>query len=362
MKMVPALLAVEGAGSTEVETHYLRRTSWSTASERPRYGSRYSGACGSSNIVAGSTRRPGKPVNAYSIGRTGGNSGQILEAHHALWALLSAMGNLEEAVLHMEHGIAVYDRACTRRRPRSTQVTIRAPAVATILRRTYGCWVIPIDQCALKDALRLAEELKHPMTSSITLWYAACVYYQRGDRSAMRASLERLLALDDGTRYSGAREFASVILEACALDSGKSWPNCTVDFRRHEDLTGIVCSACVPALRGDEAPIEHGLAVLASISAEDREAIYAPEIHRLEGELRRRLPSPDTEQIERCFHAALALARQRTEKSLELRAAMSIARLWRDQGRRAEAHELNTPSTTGSPKVSTSRTSRMPVS
>ena len=72
-------------------------------------------------------------------------------------------------------------------------------------------------------------------------------------------------------------------------------------------------------------------------------AIYAPEICRLEGELLRRLPSPETEQIERCFRAALTLARQRREKSLELRAAMSLARLWRDQGKRVEARELLKP-------------------
>jgi predicted ATPase len=88
---------------------------------------------------------------------------------------------------------------------------------------------------------------------------------------------------------------------------------------------------------------EDGLAVLASISEQDRGAIYASEILRLEGELRGLLPSPDTEEIERCFHAALVLARQRTEKSLELRAAMSLARFWGDKGRCAEARDLLKP-------------------
>jgi predicted ATPase len=63
----------------------------------------------------------------------------------------------------------------------------------------------------------------------------------------------------------------------------------------------------------------------------------------LEGELRRRLPSANTEEIEGCFQAALALARERGEKSLELRAATSLAQFWSDNGRRAEARELLTP-------------------
>jgi predicted ATPase len=89
--------------------------------------------------------------------------------------------------------------------------------------------------------------------------------------------------------------------------------------------------------------VEDGLAFLASIPAEDREGFYAPEIHRLEGELRRRLSPPNIGEIERCFHAALALARQSATKSLELRAAMSLSRFWRDQGKRAEARALLAP-------------------
>ena len=105
----------------------------------------------------------------------------------------------------------------------------------------------------------------------------------------------------------------------------------------------VFCLCVLAELCSEGGDIEYGLAVLASISADDRGAIYAPEIHRLEGELRRRLPTPDTQQIERCFHTALALARHRTEKSLELRAAISLARFWRDRGRCTEARQLLMP-------------------
>jgi uncharacterized small protein (DUF1192 family) len=88
---------------------------------------------------------------------------------------------------------------------------------------------------------------------------------------------------------------------------------------------------------------EDGLAVLSSISAEDRGAFYAPEIHRLEGELRHRLPCADPDETERCFRKAILLARQRAEKAFELRATTSLARLWRDQGRGVEARNLLAP-------------------
>ena len=67
------------------------------------------------------------------------------------------------------------------------------------------------------------------------------------------------------------------------------------------------------------------------------------EVLRLEGELRRLLPSPAIGEIEQCFHAALALARKRAAKSLELRATFSLARLWGDEGKHAEAGDLIIP-------------------
>ena len=64
------------------------------------------------------------------------------------------------------------------------------------------------------------------------------------------------------------------------------------------------------------------------------------EAYRLQGELVLRQAVPDTIQAEVCFRQALALARQQQAKSWELRAAMSLARLWQQQGQRAAAHAL----------------------
>jgi predicted ATPase len=67
------------------------------------------------------------------------------------------------------------------------------------------------------------------------------------------------------------------------------------------------------------------------------------EMSRLQGALRLQLPSPEIPQAEASFQQALEVARRQEAKALELRAAMSLARLWQHQGKRAEAHALLAP-------------------
>ena len=70
------------------------------------------------------------------------------------------------------------------------------------------------------------------------------------------------------------------------------------------------------------------------------ECWWETEVHRLHGELLWRHARADASQAETRFLQALAVARRQQAKSLELRAATSLARLWQQQGRRAEAHQL----------------------
>ena len=67
------------------------------------------------------------------------------------------------------------------------------------------------------------------------------------------------------------------------------------------------------------------------------------EVHRIAGEIALKSLAPDTEKAEKHFDRALAVARQQQAKSWELRAAMSMARLWRDQGKLQQARELLAP-------------------
>ena len=67
------------------------------------------------------------------------------------------------------------------------------------------------------------------------------------------------------------------------------------------------------------------------------------EVHRMAGEIALLSPHPDAAKAEAYFEHALAIAREQQAKSWELRAAMSMARLWRDQGKRQQARDLLAP-------------------
>ena len=67
---------------------------------------------------------------------------------------------------------------------------------------------------------------------------------------------------------------------------------------------------------------------------------YEAELYRLKGALLLKLAVPDVPQGEDCFHKAIDIARQQQAKSLELRAATSLAKLWQSQDKRKEAYDL----------------------
>jgi len=92
--------------------------------------------------------------------------------------------------------------------------------------------------------------------------------------------------------------------------------------------------------------LEEGLAALDDALAKAASSGvrgWSAEIHRLRGELIGRLPFPDPAKAEESFRTALATAREQGTRGYELRAAMSLARLCREQGRRGEARDLLAP-------------------
>jgi len=74
-----------------------------------------------------------------------------------------------------------------------------------------------------------------------------------------------------------------------------------------------------------------------------KEKWYEAEVNRIAGEIALKTPEPDAAKAQAYFERALAVAREQQAKSWELRAAMSMARLWRDQGKRDEARDLLAP-------------------
>jgi predicted ATPase len=91
--------------------------------------------------------------------------------------------------------------------------------------------------------------------------------------------------------------------------------------------------------------IDAGLASLeeAMSLVEETGAIWwMAELHRLKGELLLKLSPENIADAEACYNHALDVARKQEAKSLELRAAMSLSRLWQQRGKQEEAHQLLT--------------------
>ena len=113
-------------------------------------------------------------------------------------------------------------------------------------------------------------------------------------------------------------------------------------WRSHEPgFLGLLADAL--ALTG---AIDDGLKVLAealAAAAASGARGADAELHRLRGNLLRRLPSPEFAEVEACFRRALAVAREQGTRGLELRAAVSLAGLLSELGRCAEARDLLAP-------------------
>jgi predicted ATPase len=100
--------------------------------------------------------------------------------------------------------------------------------------------------------------------------------------------------------------------------------------------------ALLAGVHGEEGQAEAGLAVLAEALAtvkETGECNYEAELYRLKGELLLMMGAAEAE-IEACFRHAIELACQQDAKSWELRATMSLCRLWQKQGKGEEARQI----------------------
>jgi hypothetical protein len=256
------------------------------------------------------------------------------------------MGQPTAAVGHLDRGMALYDRA-----QHASQTFLYGghdPGACCRYHLALTHWLLGHpDQAlvALHEALRLADELKHPLTSTITLWFAACVHYHRGERAATTATAERLVALASAHELARWGQVEGNVL--LALMKGEPLTvEALAELHRQLVAAGgarwrhVFCLCVLGELYADARHAEEGRRVLATITEEDRGAFYAPEVYRIEGELSLRGSTPATRDAERCFRTAIDLARRRGEKSLELRAATSLARLWQQEGKRDDARRL----------------------
>src|SRR5262249_28708117 len=96
---------------------------------------------------------------------------------------------------------------------------------------------------------------------------------------------------------------------------------------------------------GQAEEVQAALAEALTVVDKSGERFYEAELYRLKGELTLQQSSvpglePRVKEVEACFHQAIVIARKQQAKSLELRAAMSLSRLWQQQGKKDEAHSM----------------------
>jgi tetratricopeptide (TPR) repeat protein len=342
----PALYSARGPGDPEVEAVYLRARALAERLGEP--ARLYPALFGLWYVEYGrghyaAARTLGERLLA--LAQQESDTGRLLEAHHALWPTVFAMGEPTAALAHLERGVSLYDPAHHR-----AQISIYGghdTGVCTRNHLSMTRWLLGYPDRALealREALELEGRLAHPMTTVVVLNFAPWLHFLRGEHAACREYAQRLVAL---ATAQGARTYAvegSAIL--AGLDMLADRTRARLDelhrllilAQESRTVWRSVASFCLLAeAAAGIGEIDLGLASLAAIAEAHRHAFFAPEIERVRGELLLRRDGPG--DAEPCFRRALTIARARSERSLELRAATSLARLLVGLGRRAEARQ-----------------------
>ena len=289
----------------------------------------------------------------HNLTRSRDDTARLLLAQQALGQTLFFLGESVSARPHLEQGIALYDSQ------QHHSLAFRYGQDSGVVCRGYVAWDLWLlgypDQAVQRsnEALARAHEVAHPFSLAFASCFAAALHQFRRDGEAVqeRARATMALASEQGFPLYLA---LGTILWGWALAARGQREDGIVQMHQGLDASRTVGNALAlphfPTMLAEAYGVggqaEEGLAVLemAMAAVHKSEArFYEAEIHRLTGELLLQHAVPDASQAEACFQQALAGARHQQAKSLELRAAMSLARLWQRQGKCAEAHALLAP-------------------
>ena len=206
----------------------------------------------------------------------------------------------------------------------------------------------------MQEALTLVQGLNHPFTLAFVQGQGAIIHHQfRRDYRATQSSAEALITLSVEHNFPYWLAYGQMLRGwAIAMqglpeegvtqirDGFDAWQHTGAGLHRPYFLS-LLAEAY-----GEQEQIEAGLrtleAALAAV-AKTEERWWEAELHRLKGALLWSLSADHQTEAETCFHRALDVARRQRAKSLELRAAMSLARLWQSQGKCQDAYDLLAP-------------------
>ncbi len=274
----------------------------------------------------------------------------LVEAHYALGVTCFWMGEFDPARKLLEQGIKQYD---ANRHHSHIMLFGQDEGVVCLCRAALALWYLGYPDQALTrgtEALTLAQQLSHPASLAYILYWLAFLYHQRRDLQKTQewtdASIE--LSTEQGFAYWPP---LGMILQGWVL---------TEDRQVSEGIHRIRHGLAALQATGNQIQRAYSLGLLANaykqlgqisegltvlddaLTAVDKTGgrWAEAELHLIKGELLMRQAASSTQQAEICFNQAFVVARGQSAKSLELRAAMSLSRLWQRQGKRKEARQL----------------------
>jgi predicted ATPase len=204
-----------------------------------------------------------------------------------------------------------------------------------------------------QEALAQAQELAHPYSLAVAQHFAAWLHHRRREAPAVQALADALLTLTTAQEfplYAGYgtcwRGWALAMQDQREAGLEELRQGMAAVLATGQKLSRSFCMVLLADAVGHTGQVEEGLHLLTealeAFEASGRGDMLA-EAYRLQGVLLLQQATPDAPQAEACFQQALAIARHQQAKSWELRAAMSLARLWQQQGKQAEAHAQLAP-------------------
>ncbi len=353
----PALVVTRGPGSPAVEQVYARAQELcQQVGETPQLFPVLWGLWRLYNARCEYQRAQALGEQLLSLAQQVHDAALLLEAHHALWGTLLWSGEFAAARVHLEQGRALYDPQ--QHRAHALLYGGHDPGVCCLSHGAWSLWLLGYPDQALqsmREALTLAHALAHPPSLANALRFATTLHQFRREQQAADERTEALMAL--ATEQGFAQQVAlATIVRGWALAAQGQGTEGTAQMRQGltaHRATGAEQSrpynlALLAEAYGSIGQPAEGLSLLAeALTTVDRtgERGWEAELYRLKGELllAQAGESQKVQEAEACFHRALAVARRQRAKSWELRAAMSLSRLWQQQDKRAEARELLAP-------------------
>jgi predicted ATPase len=282
------------------------------------------------------------------------DSDLLMMAHNLMGRTKLCTGNVVEARAHYDQAMQLYKDHNEHRYP-STRF-YRGFAARLLPNRSWALWLLGYPEAALEDAehaLKEARDTDHAASLLTALNDCSWTYTLRGSYAAARSLLDELAALSDQKGTPLWRSSANVQRGWILVLTGNA-AEAVQKLSRSVDRFGSTGStftkprslSFLARAYADLGQFDDAWRCIGEATAtieKTKERWSEADTYRIAGEIALMSPQPDTAKAIAYFRLALDVARTQEAKSWELRAAMSMARLWRHQGKRNEARELLVP-------------------